>query len=301
MNLMRLPPELRHRIYDFVWNEEITIDLLSYTQPFLGGRYNEVRGKISPKRLVYNSLQLVQTGKGGLRGGLQSVPPLRVCKEFWREGLARGRFHLDGELDDLQAFLLRKSSKPYFLLVCRLTLYHLAGDTDPYHQLSDRLHQAAEVLRELRELDLSIDGERYGNSSIHAIGKAVRDIVDHFPNKKPLLTVKLIDAIEATDARVQAEHFVHGIDASTMKPFKDSASLFREQSSKSFPQLRRVTICGYAGECQRDVIQRYKYQRWSFEGNLVTTRTGVGDPSLWSDVFVRRLRVPIWVFVLKER
>src|SRR5437868_2886065 len=35
LTLMRLPPELRHRIYDFVWNEDIIIDLPLYAQPLL--------------------------------------------------------------------------------------------------------------------------------------------------------------------------------------------------------------------------------------------------------------------------
>ena len=73
LTLMRLPPELRHRIYDFVWNEDITIDLLLYAQPLLGGRYNEVRGGIRPQRLIYNSLQLVRKGKGGFRGDVRTV------------------------------------------------------------------------------------------------------------------------------------------------------------------------------------------------------------------------------------
>src|SRR4051794_12361145 len=85
LTLMCLPPELRHRIYDFIWNEDITIDLFLYAQPLLGGRYNEVRGEIRPQRLIYNSLQLVRTGKGGFRGDVRTITALRVCKEFWRE------------------------------------------------------------------------------------------------------------------------------------------------------------------------------------------------------------------------
>ena len=299
LTLMRLPPELRHRIYDFVWNEDITIELRSYAQPFLGGRYNKTRGRIRPQRLVYNSLQLVQRAKGGFRGDVQSITALRVCREFWNEGLSRGRFQLDGVLDDLQTFLWWKSAEPYFPLVRRLSLYHLARGADPYHQVSHRIHEAAEMFRNLRELDLSIVGKVY--SSIHAIGKAVRGIVDCFPNKKPRLTVKVRDASEAPDVRVHAECFIHGLDAYTMTRFRDSEPLFREQSAKSFPQLRRVTVWGYAGECQRDVIQQYEYKEWGFDGNLVTARTGVGDASLWSDVFVRRLRAPIWVYTLKQR
>ena len=299
--LLRLPLELRHAIYDFIWNEDITIDLPSFAQPFLGGRHNQVRGRIRPRRLIYNSLQLVKRGKGGLRGDAQSITALRVCREFWREGLNRGRFHLDGDLDTLQTFLCKESSQPYFPLVCRLTLYHLAQDTDPYHQVSGRVHDAANAFPNLRELELSIDSEVYRSSSVHAIGKTAREIVDCFPSMKPLLTVKIIDAAEEPNTRVYADCLIHGNDPLTMAPFRGSESLFRKHSAKCFPQLRRVTIWGYAGECQRIVIQQYEYRGWRFEGKLVTTRTGVGDASLWSDIFVRRLSAPIWVYTLKER
>jgi len=135
LTLMRLPPELRHRIYDFVWNEDITIDLLLYAQPLFGGRYNEVKGGIRPQRLIYNSLQLVQKGKGGFRGDVRTITALRVCKEFWREGLSRGRFHLDGESDDLQTFLWLKSSEPYFPLI------HRNSPQTPFNSAEGTLHE----------------------------------------------------------------------------------------------------------------------------------------------------------------
>jgi hypothetical protein len=302
LTLMRLPPELRHRIYDFVWNEDITIDLLLYAQPLLGGRYNEVRGGIRPQRLIYNSLQLIRKGKGGFRGDVHTITALRVCKEFWREGLSRGRFHLDGESDDLQTFLWLKSSKPYFPLIHRLSLYHpVREETNPYHEVSHRLHGAAEVFRNLRDLDLSIDEQpaRYG--TVLAIGKAVRDIVDSFPNKKPLLVVKIIDYSMGADMRPNARCFMHGLDPFTMTTFRGSESLFGMQSPKAFPRLQRVTVRGYESDYAREAIRRYEYKGWSFEQKYVTTTAGVGDASLWSDVFLRRLCAPIWVYTLKER
>jgi hypothetical protein len=302
LTLMHLPPELRHRIYDFVWNEDITIDLLLYAQPLLGGRYNEVRGGIRPQRLIYNSLQLVRKGKGGFRGDVRTVTALRVCKEFWREGLSRGRFHLDGESDDLQTFLWLKSSEPYFPLIHRLSLYHLAREeTNPYREVSHRLHEAADVFRNLRDLDLSIDEQpaRYG--TIFAIGKAVRDIVDSFPNKKPLLVVKITDYSEEADTRPNAERFMHGLDPFAMTTFRGSESLFGMKSAKVFPRLQRVTVRGYESDYAREVIRRYEYKGWGFEEKYVTTTTSVGDASLWSDVFLRRLRAPIWAYTLKER
>jgi hypothetical protein len=294
LTLMRLPPELRHKVYDFVWNEDITIDLLLYAQPLLGGRYNEVRGGIRPQRLIYNSLQLVRKGKGGFRGDVRTIATLRVCKEFWREGLSRGRFHLDGESDDLQTFLWLKSSKPYFPLIHRLSLYHPAREeTNPYHEVSHRLHGAAEVFHNLRDLDLSIDEQpaRYG--TILAIGKAVRDIVDSFPNKKPLLVVKITD--------YSAKCFMHGLDPFTMTTFRGSGSLFGMQSAKAFSRLQRITVRCYESDYAREAIRQYEYKGWGFEEKYVTTTTDVGDASLWSDVFLRRLRAPIWVYTLKER
>jgi hypothetical protein len=302
LTLMHLPPELRHRIYDFVWNEDITIDLLLYAQPLLGGRYNEVRGRIRPQRLIYNSLQLVRKGKGGFWGDVRTITALRVCKEFWREGLSRGRFHLDGESDDLQTFLWLKSSEPYFPLIHRLSLYHPAREeTNPYHEVSHRLHGAAEVFRNLRDLDLSIDEQpaRYG--TILAIGKAVRDIVDSFPNKKPLLVVKITDYSIEADMRPNAKCFMHGLDPFTMTTFRGSESLFGMQSAKAFPRLQRVTVRGYESDHAREAIRRYEYKGWRFEEKYTTTTISVGDASLWSDVFLKRLRAPIWVYTLKER
>jgi hypothetical protein len=302
LTLLRLPPELRHRIYDFVWNEDITIDLLLYAQPLLGGRYNEVRGGIRAQRLIYNSLQLVRKGQGGFRGDVRTITALRVCKEFWREGLSRGRFHLDGEFDDLQTFLWLKSSKPYFPLIHRLSLYHPAQEeTNPYHEVSRRLHEAANVFRNLRDLDLSIDEQPACYGTIFAIGKAVRDIVDSFPNKKPQLVVKITDYSEEADRRPNAECFIHGLDPFTMTTFRGSESLFGMKSAKAFPRLQRVTVRGYESDYAREVIRRYEYQGWGFEEKYVMTTTGVGDASLWSDIFLRRLRAPIWAYTLKER
>ena len=300
LTLMRLPVELRFIIYDYVWEEDITIDLTCFEQPLLGGRYHQVRGGIRPQRLVYNSLQLVQKGRGGLRGDLTSIAALRVCREFWREGLRRGRFHIDGYLDNLQTFLGVESSEPYFRLVRRLTLCHMAWDTDPYHQLSDGIHQAANIFCNLRELGLLIDSEAYSNACLCAIGLAVRGIVDCFPNKKPLLTVRITDAANASDDQAYAHCSIRGLDPFTKTPLRDSEYLFQVNSAKCFPQLRQVSIYTYTGECERDVIQRYEYKGWRFEGSLVTTRTGVGDTSLWSDIFVRRLHEPIWVYTLKK-
>jgi hypothetical protein len=301
LTLMRLPPELRHRIYDFVWNEDITIDLLLYAQPLFGGRYNEVRGGIRPQRLIYNTLQLIQKGKGGFRGDVRTITALRVCKEFWREGLSRGRFHLDGEFDDLQTFLWLKRSKPYFPLIHRLSLYHLAREeTNPYHEVSHRLHEAADVFRNLRDLDVSIDEQPACYGTLFAIGKAVRDIVDSFPNKKPLLVVKIIDYSEKADRRPNTERFMHGLDPFTMTTFRGSESLFGMKSAKAFPRLQRVTVRGYESDHAREAIRRYEYKGWGFKEEYVTTTTGVGDASLWSDVFLRRLSAPIWAYTLKE-
>jgi hypothetical protein len=302
LTLMRLPPELRHRIYDFVWNEDITIDLLAYAQPLLGGRYNVVRGRITRQRLIYNSLQLVRKGKGGFRGDVRTITPLRVCKEFWREGLSRGRFHLDGESDYLQLFLWLKSSEPYFPLIRRLSLYHRAEEeSNPYHKVSHRLHGAAEAFRNLRDLDLSIDEQptRYG--TILAIGKAVRNIVDSFPNKKPLLVVKIIDYSDEAGIRPNAECFMHGLDPFTMTTFRGSESLFGRKSAKALARLQRVTVRGYESDYAREVIRRYEYKGWGFKEKYVKATTSVGDASLWSDAFLGRLRAPIWVYTLKER
>jgi hypothetical protein len=241
LTLMHLPPELRHRIYDFVWNEDITIDLFLYAQPLLGGRYNEVRGGIRPQRLIYNSLQLVRKGRGGFRGDVHTITALRVCKEFWREGLSRGRFHLDGESDDLQTFLWLKSSKPYFPLIHRLSLYHPARvETNPYREVSRKLHEAAELFRNLRDLDLSINERPAQYGTILAIGKAVRDIVDSFPNKKPLLVAKITDYSDEADMRPNAECFMHGLDPFTMTTFRGSKSLFGGKSAKTFPRLQLI-------------------------------------------------------------
>jgi hypothetical protein len=148
---------------------------------------------------------------------------------------------------------------------------------------------------------LSIDEQpaRYG--TILAIGKAVRDILDSFPNKKPLLVVKITDYSEEADMRPNAECFMHGLDPFTMTAFRDLESLFGMQSAKTFPRLQRVTVRCYESEYAREAIRRYEYKGWGFEEKYVTTTTDVGDASLWSDVFLRRLRAPIWVYTLKER
>jgi hypothetical protein len=309
LTLMRIPAELRRKIYDFLWSEDITIDLLSYAHPILGGRYNETRGGITPRRLIYNSLQLLQRAKGGFRGGVQGITALRVCREFWHEGLSRGRFNLEGDLADLQIFLCWKSSQPYFPLVCRLTLHfhHTARHRHPYYQLFQGLHEAAESFPNLRELDLSIDDVIYTHSIIDATGKAVQDIVDSFPIKKPLLLVEITDGPKATDAPKISDGYVydtgytHGFTPYKMSTFNSSQCLFRTQSAKSFPQLRRVTIRGDGKNYHRGMIQQYEYKGWGFEETYFTGKASVADASLWSEAFARRLHEPIWVYTLKER
>src|SRR5271168_885203 len=69
-----------------------------------------------------------------------------------------------------------------------------------------------------------------------AIGKAVRGIVDSFPNKKPLLVIKITDYSIEADMRPNAKCFMHGLDPFTMTTFRGSESLFRRLSAKAFPR-----------------------------------------------------------------
>ena len=174
-------------------------------------------------------------------------------------------------------------------------------ETNPYREVSRRLHEAAELFRNLRDLDLSINERpaRYG--TILAIGKAVRDIVDSFPNKKPLLIAKITDYSDKADMRPHAECFMHGLDPFTMRTFRGSKSLFGGKSAKTFPRLQLVTVRGYESDYAREVIRRYEYKGWGFEEKYVAATTGAGDASLWSDAFLKHLRAPIWVYTLKER